>query len=429
VGPNFTELWISLDPSVDYEATVEEIQTVVDGYPGLYRDLLTYLRERIKEVLTGVSATLVVRIYGPDLDRLEVTAHEVERAIADVEGVVDLHVQPQVRVPQIEVRFRPEVAEQFGLTPGHVQRALATLVKGTKVSEFYEGQGVFDITVWGVERVRSDPGGLQRIMIDAPSGGQVPLGDVADVRIVGMRNEITREEASRKIDVTCNVVGRDLGSVARDIEARVQALDFEAAYHPEVIGEYAEQEATRNRLLGLALLSLVAIFLILQADYGSARLALLVLLTVPFAAVGGLLAVILTGATLSLGSLVGFVTVLGIAVRNSIMLISHYRHLEVEEGVPFGPSLVLQGSEERLAPILMTSLATGLALLPIVVGGVRPGWEIEHPMAVVILGGLLTSTLLNLLLLPALYLRYAPPAGADEAGDVEVHGRGAGAPA
>jgi Cu/Ag efflux pump CusA len=410
VGPNFTELWISLDPGVDYGPTVRKIQSVVDGYPGLYRDLLTYLRERIKEVLTGVSATIVVRIYGPNLDRLEETAHEVERAIADVEGVVDLHVQPQVQVPQIEIRFRPEVADRFGLTPGDVQRSVETLIKGTKVSEFYEDQKVFDITVWGVESVRSDPAALQRLMIDTPLGGQVPLGEVADVRITAMRNEITREEASRKIDVTCNVQGRDLGSVAREIEAKVTALDYEAGYHPEVIGEFAEQAATRNRLLGLALLSLIAIFLILHADFGSARLALLVFLALPFALIGGVVAVIFTGATLSLGSLVGFVTVLGIAARNSIMLISHFRHLETREDVPFGRQLVLQGSEERLAPILMTSLATGLALLPIVAGGIRPGQEIEHPMAVVITGGLLTSTILNLLLLPTLYLRYARPA-------------------
>ncbi len=407
VGPNFTELWISLDPSVDYGPKVREIQAVVDGYPGLYRDLLTYLRERIKEVLTGASATIVVRIFGPNLDRLEETAHEVERAIADVEGVVDLHVQPQIQVPQIEIRFKPQVADQFGLTPGHVQRAIGTLIKSAKVSEFYEDQMVFDITVWGVENVRNNPAALQRLMIDTPSGGQVPLGEVADVRIIAMRNEITREEASRKIDVTCNVTGRDLGSVAREIEERVKSLEYDAAYHPEVIGEFAEQRATRNRLLGLAVLSLAAIFLILHADFDSGRLALLVFLALPFALIGGLVAVIFTGATLSLGSLVGFVTVLGIAARNSIMLISHYRHLETEEGVSFGRSLVLKGSEERLAPILMTSLATGLALLPIVAGGVRPGWEIEHPMAAVIIGGLLTSTILNLLLLPTLYLRYA----------------------
>ncbi|KPK80985.1 MAG: acriflavin resistance protein [Gemmatimonas sp. SM23_52] len=406
VGPNFTELWISLDPSVDYDPTVAKIQAVVDGYPGLYRDLLTYLRERVKEVLTGAGATIVVRIYGPNLDVLQQEAREVERAIADVEGVVDLHVQPQVLVPQIDVRFRPDAARRFGLTPGDVQRAVTTLVKGVKVGEFYEDQMVFDIALWGVERVRSDPAALRRLMIDTPLGGQVPLGEVAEVMVVPTRNEVTREGASRKIDVTCNVSGRDLGRVAREIEERVGDLSFEAGYHPEVLGEFAARQESRNRLLSLAALALLGIFLVLHADFRSTKLAVLVFLTVPFALIGGVLGVTLTGGVLSLGALVGFVTVLGIAARNGIMLVSHYRHLEEEEGVQFGEELVVRGAEERLAPILMTALVTGLALLPIIVGGSRPGHEIEHPLAVVILGGLLTSTVLNLLLVPALYLRY-----------------------
>jgi Cu/Ag efflux pump CusA len=217
---------------------------------------------------------------------------------------------------------------------------------------------------------------------------------------------IQREGASRRIDVSCDVKGRDLGSVAREIEAKVKALSFEREYHPEFLGEYAARQQSRNRLLALAALSLLGIGLLLHADFRSPRLVALVLVSLPFALVGGVIATLLTGGTLSLGSLVGFVTVLGIAARNGIMLVSHYRHLESEEGQPFGRELVVRGSEERLAPILMTALATGLALLPIVVGGNRPGHEIEHPMAVVILGGLVTSTLLNLFLMPALYLRY-----------------------
>jgi CzcA family heavy metal efflux pump len=406
VGPNFTELWISLDPSVNYRRTVAQVQRVVDGYPGLYRDLLTYLRERVKEVLTGASATIVVRIFGPNLDELQRLARDVEHTIGGVDGVVDLHVQQQILVPEIEVRFRPDAARRFGLTSGAVQRAVTALVKGEKVGEFYQDQKVFDIALWGVARVRSDPIVLRRLMIDAPEGGQVPLSEVADIRIVPVRNEITREGASRKIDVTFNVAGRDLGRVAREVEQRVRALPFDPGYHPEVLGEYAARRESRNRLLMLSGLALLGIFLILHADFQSTRIALLTFLTLPFALVGGVLAVIVTGGVLSLGSLVGFVTVLGIAARNGIMLVSHYRHLENEEGVPFGRELALRGAEERLSPILMTALATGLALLPIVLGGSRPGHEIEHPLAVVIVGGLLTSTALNLLLVPALYLRY-----------------------
>jgi Cu/Ag efflux pump CusA len=230
---------------------------------------------------------------------------------------------------------------------------------------------------------------------------------------------IQREGASRRIDVSCDVKGRDLGSVARDIEAKVKTLSFEREYHPEFLGEYAARQESRNRLLALAGLSLLGIMLLLHADFRSPRLVALVFVSLPFALVGGVIATLLTGGTLSLGSLVGFVTVLGIAARNGIMLVSHYRHLESEERETFGRELVLRGSEERLAPILMTALATGLALLPIVVGGNRPGHEIEHPMAVVILGGLVTSTLLNLFLMPALYLRYGSRKSNRESADAQ----------
>ncbi len=234
----------------------------------------------------------------------------------------------------------------------------------------------------------------------------MPLRDVADVEIVPALNEITREGATRKIDVTLNVSGRDLGSVVRDVRDRLQRVEFPPEHRAAVLGEYAERQAAGRSLLVAAAVALLGILLLLYTDFESPRLTLLVFGSLPFALIGGVAAVLLTGGVLSLGSLVGFVTVVGIAGRNGIMLISHYRHLEREEGMPFGRALVLRGAEERLAPILMTALATGLALLPIALGGSRPGHEIEHPMAVVILGGLVTSTLLNLLLLPGLYLRY-----------------------
>jgi CzcA family heavy metal efflux pump len=409
VGPNFTELWISLDPRVDYDATVSRIQEIVDGYPGLYRDLLTYLKERIKEVLTGAGASLVVRVYGPSLDGIRAQAAAVGRAIADVPGVVDLKVEPQILVPQIEVAVRPEAAERFGINPGDVRRAVTTLVKGTKVGEIYDEQKVFDVVVWGTPRLRSDLEALREIRVETPGGGQAPLRELADVRITPTPNVIQREDASRRIDVTCNVRGRDLGSVAREIESRVRALPFSTGSHAEFLGEYAVRQESQRRLFAFALLALLGIFLILHADFGSLRIALLVFASLPFALVGGVLGVLLTGATLSLGSLVGFVTVLGIAARNGIMLVSHYRHLEQEEGVPFGRDLALRGAEERLAPILMTALATALALAPIAFGGMRPGQEIEHPLAVVILGGLFTSTVLNLFLMPTLFLRFGRP--------------------
>jgi len=410
VGPNFTELWISLDPSVDYEQTVAKIQSVVDGYPGLVRDLLTYLRERIKEVLTGASATIVVRVYGPELDELRTQATAVRSAIANVEGVADLTVQAQVLVPKVEVRFDPDRAAAVGLTPGIVRRAAATLVQGTKVGEFYEAQQLFDVVVWGAPAVRRNLDAIRALQVPIANGGTVPLGSVSTVEVTATPNEITRENGSRRIDVTSNVRGRDLGAVAQDIEEQLASLSFPQGYYARVMGEYAERQASSNRLTLLGVIAVAAIFLILLADFGSARVAMLVFLTLPFALVGAVLAAFATGGVLSLGSLVGLVTVIGISARNGIMLISHYQHLERREGMSFGRELILRGSEERLAPILMTALATGLALVPIVFGGTRAGYEIEHPLAVVILGGLMTSTLLNLFIVPVLYLRYGRPA-------------------
>jgi CzcA family heavy metal efflux pump len=406
VGPNFTELWISLDPSVEYDTTVAKVQSVVDGYPGLKRDLLTYLRERIKEVLTGASATVVVRIFGPEIEPLQAHAAAVKKALEGVEGTTDIQLQSQVLVPQLEVQFQPDLAAPYGLTPGDIRRAVTTLVQGTKVGEFYDQQRVFAVVVRGAPELRSTPEAVRALRVPVAGGTDVPLGAVARVTMAPALSEVTREGGSRKIDVTCNVRGRDLGSVARDIEARLRQLSLGAGYHAEVLGEYALRQASARRLLAMSGLTLVAIFLLLLVDFNDARLALLVFVTLPFALVGAIAAAWFSTGVLSLGSLVGLVTVIGIAARNGIMMVSHFRHLEREEGVPFGRDLVIRGAEERLAPILMTALATGLALLPIAFGGDKAGQEIEHPLAVVILGGLVTSTILNLFLLPPLYLRF-----------------------
>ncbi len=407
VGPNFTELWISVDPKKDYATTMAKIQGVIDGYPGLVqKDVLTYLKERIKEVLTGAGATVVVRTFGPDMNVLRAKANEIAAAVKTIPGVADLKVESQVLVPQLDVRLRSAAAARLGLTPGDVRRAATTLVKGAKVGELFKEQKVFDVFVWGDESVRNDVSALSALPVETPLGTHVPLGDVADLAIMAAPNLILREGASRRLDVTCNVQGRDLGSVAREIEAKVKALDFPREYHPEFLGEYAAREESRRRLMALSALSLLGVLLIIHSDFRTARLTVLVFMTLPFALIGGVFGAVWGGGVLSLGSLVGFVTVLGIAARNGIMLVSHYRHLEDEEGEPFGPDLVIRGSEERLAPILMTALATGLALVPLAIAGNKPGHEIEHPMAVVILGGLVTSTVLNLFLMPSLYLAF-----------------------
>ncbi len=407
VGPNFTELWISIDDDVDYEATIARLREVVNGYPGLYRDLFTYLTERMEEVLTGTHGDLVVRIFGGDLARLRDSAQRVAAAIQDVKGVRDAKVEPQVLVPQVEVRLRPEAAEQFGVTQSVLRHDCATLFGGSKVGELYEGDRIVDVAVWGTPQTRQDLAALRALPIEVPGGGLVPLSDLADVEVVAAQNVIRREGASRRIDVSVFVdPSADLGEIAPEVERRVRGLEFAQGDHPEFLGEYRARQETRDRLLLLAAAALAGILVLLHVDFQSMRPTLLVFSTLPFALIGGVAGAFVGGGTISLGSLVGFVTVLGIAARNGIMLVSHYRNLERQECVPFGRELVLRGAEERLTPILMTALCAGLALLPLAIRGDVPGQEIEYPMALVILGGLVTSTLLNLLVLPALYLRF-----------------------
>ena len=406
VGMNFTENWISVDPNVDYDATLHAVQETVGGYPGLYRDVQTYLKERIREVLTGASGAIVVRTFGPDLETLRQKAEDVRKSLEGTPGLVDLHVELQVEVPQMEVKVDLAAAQRYGLKPGDVIRAASTFVNSIEVGDVFWVGKVFDVNVVGTPAARNSLTSIRELLINTPDGGHVRLADVAQVRIAPTPNIILRENSSRRIDVIASVRGRDLGSVARDVDSRLQAVQFPLEYHAEVLGEFAERQAAQNRLLGFALIAVLGVFLLLQASFKSWRLATLSFFTLPSALVGGVLAAGLGDGIISLGSLVGFFTVLGIAARNGIMLINHYQHLEQFEGEAFGPEMVLRGARERLSPILMTALATGLALVPLVVAGDIPGHEIEHPMAVVILGGLVTSTLLNLFIVPTLYLRF-----------------------
>ncbi len=405
-GVDFGENWISVDKSVDYDDTLAAVQRTVDGYPGIYRDVQTYLRERIKEVLTGTSESIVVRIYGPDLAVLREKAHEIEAVIADVDGVIDAHASMQTDLPHIVVEPNLKAAREFGLTPGDIRRQAATMIAGEEVSDIYSGGRAYDVHVTAIPSARDSVTDVENLRIDTPDGRRIRLSDVADVRVAPTPNAIEREHQSRRIDVGANVLGRDLASVVDDVEDKVAGVTFPQEYHAEVLGESTELNAAQDKLFLFGALALLAILLLLHAAFGSFRLALLTFLLLPMALVGGVLAAFMTGGILSLGSLVGFLAVFGIAARNGILMISHFERLQREDGIPFGPELVLRGASERLAPIMMTALATGLALVPLAVAGSIPGHEIEHPMAVVILGGLLTATLLNLFVLPSLYLRF-----------------------
>jgi Cu/Ag efflux pump CusA len=267
---------------------------------------------------------------------------------------------------------------------------------------------VHDVVVWSAPGVRDSYTALRELLLETPSGGHVLLSDVAELAVVPTPNAIKREGASRRLDVTCNVAGRALGDVVKEIEQRVAGISFKPGHHPEVLGEWAERKTAQTRLAWLACASLLGIFAILLSDFQSIRLMFLVGLTIPFALIGGVFSVWwFGGGMLSLGSLVGFVTVLGIAARNGILLVSHYEFLRKSEGMRHPLETVMRGSEERLVPILMTAGTAALGLLPLVCKGDVPGNEIERPLALVIIGGLATSTVLNLFILPSLYARFA----------------------
>jgi CzcA family heavy metal efflux pump len=405
-GINFTENWISVDPKVDYDKTRVSVEAVVAGYPGIYRDVQTYLKERIKEVLTGAGESIVVRIFGPDLQVLRQKAQEVEHALKGIPGLIELHAEQQVDIPQIEVKVKLDAAGRYGLKPGDVRRPAAVFMSGLEVTDIHREGKVYDVFVWSSPSSREDVDSLRDLLIDTPYGGRVRLEEVADINIVPTPNKIRRENNSRRIDVHGNVKGRDLGSVANEVSDRLQKIQFPIGTYPQLLGEYKERESALKNFRILAIAVVVAIFLILQATFGSWRLATMSFLTFPAALVGGVLATFVSDRVISLGSLVGVITILGISARNGIMLIEHYRHLEKVEGEPFGLGLIMRGASERLSPILMTSVASVLALLPIVIGGSIPGYEVEYPMAVVILGGLVTSTMLSLFITPIMYLRF-----------------------
>ena len=405
-GPNVSEVWISLADDADYDQVLEQIRVVLDRTPGYAFQAKQFLRERIDEVLTGSTADLLVRIVGPDLQILRQHANDVATLMAEVPGVQDLRVEQLVDVPQVEILLKPQATAEYGLSVGAANHAIQTLLRGTHVGQVFEADSVFDVIVRSDSTLRDDPRGLKDVLVDGPQGHPIPLSGLADVGITSAPNMINREQGRRRLLVTCSAEGRDVESVMADIRERLRSkISLPAGYHFEFAGEFAAKADAQQRMLWLGAASLLGILLLLYLDFQNLKLSLLVMLSVPLACVGGIVSVLLAGGDISLGSLVGFVTVFGVAVRNGILLISNYLHLQ-EQGQPFGSQLILKGSVERLAPILMTAGTTAMAIIPLVVAGNLPGHEIEHPMAVVIMGGLVSSTVLSLFVLPAVFLRF-----------------------
>jgi len=404
VGVNSGELWISLEGNADHDATVAAVEEIIAGYPGLLRQVQTYQPERIDEALLPAERQVTVRVFGHDLGVLREKAGEVQSALAGISGVSNVRADLPAEEPQVEIKVDLAAAERYQVKPGDVRRAAATLLSGLRVGNLYEEQKVFDVVVWGVPEIRENLTSVRELLIDTPTG-LVPLEELAEVRIMPSPIIIRRDAVSRFVDVTATVSGRSIGAVSSEIDRRLADVSFPLEYHAEVLGASPMQAVSRQRLIGAIVAAALGIILLVQAASGSWQLALLAFVTLPVALVGGLLMALLAGG-LSLGSFFGLLALLGLATRNGIMLIARYQHLERAEGEPFGRELVLQGAADRLAPILITALATAAALLPLVVAGNIAGSEIIRPMAIVILGGLVTSSLLNLFIMPALYLRF-----------------------
>lgn len=413
VGINYAEVWVGLDPQANYAATVTAIETTLEGYSGLDDQVQTYLQQVVRQTQAGSNSTLTLRVFGEDHQVLSEQADKLQQVLAGIDGIVDPRVVYPEEEPTVEIEVDLDSAQRFGVKPGDVRRAAATLLSGIQVGSLFEEQKVFDVVVWSTPETRDTIDDIHQLLIDTPGGGHVRLGEVAEVRMVSSPTVIKREAISPYRDVAFNIQGQQSSAVIGKVNAAIQNYAFPLEYHAVVLEDYATQQATRQRLFIASIMAVFGIFLLLQASFHSWRLAIAIFLTLPAALAGSVLAALLGGNLISLSSLFGFLTILGIAVRNSVLTVNQYQHLERGEGQPFSLNLVLHGSSKRMAPIMMTALTTGLALLPFLLSGDIPGLEVVRPLAVVILGGLITSTLINLFVVPPLYLRLGATIEAD----------------
>jgi Cu/Ag efflux pump CusA len=404
---NNGEIWVSMDKGADYDRTLDAIETTVDGYPGLARSVTTYPADRVAEVFGTPERDVSVRIYGQDLATLETKAEEVRTAIADIGGIQGPSVSTTVKEPTVAIEVDLEKAAAVGLKAGDVRRASTSLLSGIQVGNLFEEQKVFEVVVWGTPEHRTSLDSIKALLIDTPDSGLVRLDEVADVHVAPVPSVITREGVMRYLDVTADVQGRDLGSVVADVRAAVAAVTFDIEYHAEVNSAGLDRQASQMQLLALAAGCVVLMLLLLQATFGAWRLALLVLLAVPAAAAGGVVLALATGQLLTLGALAGFILVIAITVRHAVALIDRFRRLEREGRAP-GLDVAVAAVHERLVPIVTTLLATAVFAVPFLVLGDVAGLEIMRPMAIFVLGGLVTAGLLILFVIPSIYLLSGP---------------------
>jgi CzcA family heavy metal efflux pump len=391
------------------EEFLRELRRALTAVPGMNITIGQPISHRIDHMLSGTRANIAVKIFGDDLRRLRTVAQQVRDSMAKIPGVVDLSIEQQTDIPILRVQFDRERIARVGLKVEEVADAVETAFLGKAVSRVLEGQRSFDLVVRAEEANRQNLEAVRATLIDTPLGGKVPLALLAEVKKDLGPNTISREDVQRKIVVSSNVAGRDLQSVVRDIRQNVtKNVSLPKGYYVEYGGQFESAQEASQTIGLLSLLVIGGIVLLLTAALRSLRDALIILVNLPLALIGGIFGIFLSGGILSVASLIGLITLFGIAARNGIMMVSHIRHLMEEEGESFERA-VERGALERLSPILMTALCAGLALLPLVLRGGEPGSEILTPMAIVILAGLFSSTALNMIVVPALYLRFGRP--------------------
>ena len=406
-GVNASEIIISFNPDSGRgrEEVLEELREELTQVPGVVISVEQPLSHLISHMLSGVKAQVGIKLYGDDLGVLRRTAEKMKAAIADVSGVKDLMVEQQVEIPQLQIRLKRDKLMEVGLTADEINGLIETAMNGRTVSEIVQGERKFDLVVRLDDPYRVDIDALRRLSINLKGGGRVPLETVADIVEGSGPNTINRENVRRRIILQCNTAGRDLNGVVLDIQARLAPIQAELppGYFLEYGGQF-ESQRQATRMIGLlSLVSLLGMFLALFTLFRSTNLALQVLAALPMAAIGSVAAIVITGQSLTVASMVGFISLSGIASRNGILLIAHYLHLVRHEGEGFTPEMVERAGRERVAPMLMTALTAGIALVPLVLAAGEPGKEILYPVATVILGGLISSTLLDFFVHPALF--------------------------
>jgi Cu/Ag efflux pump CusA len=402
------ELWISVAPDASYGDTAAAVEQVIAGYPGLTSKVSTYPQERIDEIRDAADSGFAVRVYGLDTTILRQKAAEVQQILEHIAGVVNAHVDAPVEQPIAEVKVDLAAAQKAGVVPGDVRRAAAALLQGIEVGNLYEQQKVFSVIVKGAASTRNSLDSVRDLIIDTPNGGHARLGDVAQVSMVGNESVILHDDTSRRIDVKADIQGRPLSDIQHDIDASLQQMQFPISYHAEILTQYAQQQSSVQWLWLLAAIAAAGILVLLQTASGSWRLAAPLFLGLILALSGGVLVAEATRAVNSLVALVAFAVVLGVAARGTLLMAGHVRTLAAEGSAAPWPALVARAARERLGPTLMSTAMTGLALLPLVLFGGVVGTEIIQPLAVIIWGGLLTSTLSILFVVPAVLLRFAP---------------------